>query len=125
MTNLLYKEEVYKIVGAAMDIYNELGFGFLESVYQEVMEIELEDRGIPFRSQTPIRILYKGQALSKEYIADILCYHNIIVELKAIEQLTERESAQLLNYLKATGFKVGLLINFGSKNSLEWKRFVN
>ena len=124
MTELIYKDEIYEIVGAAMDVYNELGPGFLEAVYQEAIEIELGNRGIPFRSQAPIRIRYKGQLIAKEYISDLSCFEKIIVELKAIEQLTNRESAQLINYLKATGLKVGLLLNFGAGSALEWKRFV-
>jgi GxxExxY protein len=124
MPEIIYKDEVYKIVGAAMDVYNELGSGFLEAVYQEAMEIELGNRGVPFRRQAPIRVSYKGQLISKEYIADFLCFEKIIVELKSIEQLTDRESAQLINYLKATGLKVGLLLNFGACSSFEWKRFV-
>ena len=124
MTDLLYKDEVYAIVGAAMDVYNDLGPGFLENVYQEAMEIEVESRKIPAKPGQEIHIKYKGRELKKFYIADIICYEKIVVELKAMEKLTLREEGQLINYLKATGLKVGILINFGHYPSLEWKRLI-
>lgn len=124
MTDLLYKDEVYAIVGAAMEVYNDLGPGFLENVYQEAMEIEVEVRKIPFKPLQEIRIKYKGRLLKKFYVADLVCYDKIIVEFKAMDKLTLREEGQLLNYLKATGIKVGVLINFGHYPSLEWKRLV-
>lgn len=120
---LILKDEVFAIVGAAMEVSNELGSGFLEAVYQEALGIEFADRGIPFAAQVPIEIMYKGRRLSKEYIPDFICYEQIIVEIKALKQLTSNEEAQLLNYLKATGKPVGILINFGSPR-LEWKRMV-
>ena len=122
MTDLLFKDEVYALVGAAMEVYNQLGPGFLEAVYQEALEIELAERGIPFVSQKELRILYKGQPLKKTYISDLTCYEKIIVELKAIDRLTGKDTAQLLNYLKATGLHLGLLINFGNSEKLEWER---
>lgn len=118
---LILKDEVYAIVGAAMEVSNELGSGFLEAVYQEALEIELEERRIPFVTQTPIVISYKGRKLQKEYIPDFICYRQVIVEIKAIKQLSSVEEAQLLNYLKATGKPVGVLLNFGSPK-MEWKR---
>ena len=124
MAELLYKDEVYAIVGAAMDVYNDLGPGFLENVYQEAMEIEVAARRIPFNPQNPINVRYKGQILKKFYVADLICYDKIIVEIKAMENLTGREDAQLLNYLKATGIQVGVLINFGHYPGLEWKRLI-
>jgi GxxExxY protein len=124
MTDLLYKDEVYAIVGAAMDVYNDLGPGFLENVYQEAMEIEVNARKIPSKPIQEIHIKYKAIPLKKFYIADLVCYDKIIVEFKAMDKLTLREEGQLLNYLKATGMKVGVLINFGHYPSLEWKRFV-
>ena len=124
MTDLIYKDEVYAIVGAAMEVYNDLGSGFLENVYQEAMEIELEDRKIPKMAPQEIHIRYKGKLLRKFYIADLVCYDKIIVELKAMDKLTLRDEGQLLNYLKATGMKVGVLINFGHYPNLEWKRLV-
>ena len=124
MTELLYKEEVYAIIGAAMDVYNDLGPGFLENVYQEAMEIEVEERRIPSKAIQEIHIKYKGKTLKKFYIADLICYDKIIVEIKAMDKLTLKEEAQLINYLKATGMKVGVLINFGHFPTLEWKRLV-
>lgn len=115
---------MYAIMGAAFDVHNELGSGFLEAVYQEAMEAELLSRGIPFVAQQPIGIKYKGQALESHYYADLLCYNGIIVELKALRSMSGIEEAQLLNYLKATGLKIGLLINFGKHPKLEWKRLV-
>lgn len=124
MAELIYKDEVYAIVGAAMEVYNQLGPGFLEPIYQEAMEIETLERKIPTRPQHNIEVIYKGRPLKKSYIADLLCYDQVIVELKAIDNLTSREESQLINYLKATGLKVGLLINFGSYGKLEWRRLV-
>ena len=124
MTEILLKEEVYAVVGAAMAVHRELGAGFLEAVYQEALEWELQLRRVPFESQTPLTILYKGHRLKKEYIAYLVCYQQVIVELKALDQLSGREEAQILNYLKVTGLRVGLLINFGNPAKLEWKRFV-
>jgi GxxExxY protein len=112
------------VVGAAIEVRKELGFGFLEPVYQEAMEIELNLRSVPFQAQVPVTVLYKGQLMSKQDVADLVCYDQIIVELKALDRLSGREEAQLLNYLKATSFPVGLLINFGQSTKLEWKRFV-
>ena len=122
---LILKEEAYCIVGAAMEVYNQLGRGFLEAVYQEALEMELRLRNIPYEAQKELVLHYKGQRMKKEYIADLVCYEKIIVELKALERLTGKEEAQLINYLKATGMKVGLLFNFGSASKLEWKRFVS
>jgi len=124
MAELIYKEEVYAVVGAAMEVYNQLGPGFLESIYQEAMEIETLERKIPTKPQHNIVVLYKGKPLKKFYIADLLCYDQVIVEIKAIDTLTTREESQLINYLKATGLKVGLIINFGSHGKLEWRRLV-
>ena len=124
MTELIYKDEVYEIVGAAMEVHKELGCGFLEAVYQEGFLIELKGRKMPFESQKQLPIYYKGKRLEKEYFADVVCYGKIIVELKALDRLTSKEESQILNYLKASGLKVGVLINFGA-TSLEWKRFVH
>jgi len=121
---MLYKEEVYNIIGAAIEVYNVLGPGFLEAVYQEALEIELTERDIPFVSQPAIPIYYKTRQLTREYNADLLCYENIIVELKAVDCLTKNYQAQLLNYLNGSRSPLGLLINFGHENNLEWKRMV-
>ena len=124
MGELLLKDEVYAIVGAAMEVHSTLGCGFLEAVYQEAMEIELAARGILFQALVPIRIRYKNHLLKKEYVADLICFGEVIVELKAIDRITSKEEAQLLNYLKATGFRVGIVINFGVERQLDWKRMV-
>ncbi|MFP4172110.1 MAG: GxxExxY protein [Candidatus Hydrogenedentota bacterium] len=121
---LLLKDEVYGIVGAAIEVSKNLGNGFLEAVYQEALALELSDRGIPHEEQKPIRIQYKDHVLRKEYYADFLCYEQIIVEIKATKALTAIEEAQLLNYLRATRVPVGILLNFGS-SKFEWRRFVN
>ncbi len=125
MAELILKDEVYAIIGDVIEVHRELGPGFLEAVYQEAMEMELSAKAIPFEAEKPIRVRYKGQLLNKRYFADLVCFDQIIVELKALNRLSGNEQAQILNYLKATDFKVGLLINFGSQRRLEWKRFVN
>ena len=124
MTELIAGDEVYAIMGAAFAVHNELGAGFLEAVYQEAMETELISRNVPFMPQHPVAIKYKGQTLASHYYADLLCYDSIIVELKALRNMGGIEEAQILNYLKATGLKLGLLINFGKHPKLEWKRLV-
>ncbi len=124
MAELIYKEEVYAIVGAAQEVYYQLSAGFLEAVYQEAMEIEMRRRQIPFESQKQFFIDYKGVILKKEYFADFVCYGKIIVELKAEAALCGRDVSQLLNYQKAAKMRVGLLFNFGSTGKLEWKRYV-
>ena len=121
---LLYGEEVYRIIGAAIEVYNELRTGFLESVYQEAMEVELTSRGIPFGAQMPLRVRYKDQILKKFFIADLVCFGCVLVELKAIDQTTKADESQVLNYLRATGLRVALLINFGDAGRLDWTRLV-
>jgi GxxExxY protein len=123
-TGLLEKEEVYAIVGAAMEVHNELGAGFAEAVYQEAMEIELGLRAVPFVRQPRLLVHYKGVQLSNYYVADFICYGRVVVEIKAIRETTKREAAQTINQLKATGLRVGLLINFGDPGQLDWERFV-
>jgi GxxExxY protein len=123
MKPFLYKQETFDIIGAAMEVHNELGCGFLEAVYQEALELEFKHRKIPYIREAHIEIYYKEQLLKKHYEADFFCYDNVIVELKALSALTSEHEAQLLNYLKSTGVTVGLLINFG-KERLEYKRMV-
>jgi len=124
MPELILKEEVYQVIGAAMDVYYTLGRGFLEPVYQEALQIELARRDIPFEAQKLLKIEYKGQHLRKEYVADFVCFEQIIIEVKACEGLTGRDEGQIINYMKATQMHVGLLINFCSQAKLEWKRYV-
>ena len=124
MAELLFKNEVYAIIGAAMEVYNYLGPGFSEAIYQEAMEIEVKDHKIQNNPQQEIHIHYKGTALKQFFKPDFICYEKIVVEIKALDCLTSREESQLLNYLKATGMPVGLLINFGAEKELEWKRMI-
>ena len=107
-----------------MRVHQELGCGFLEAIYQDALEIELIKQGIPFRREQKIAVFYSGQELKSYYFADFICFDGIIVELKALSELSGREKAQVLNYLKAAGLKKALLINFG-KESLEFQRYVN
>ena len=125
MVDLILKDEVYAVVGAAMEVQRVLGRGFLEGVYQDAMQLELNARGVPFEAEKPIDVEYKGQCLTHRYYADLVCFGQVIVELKALSRLSGNEEAQVLNYLKATDFKVGVLINFGRPGKLEWKRFAN
>ena len=117
-------ERTYKIIGAAMEVHRELGSGFLEAVYQEALEREFIYQEIPFKSQPVIEIKYKGKPLEKKYQPDFICYDEVIIEIKAISSLSGTEEAQLINYLKASGKNIGLLLNFGA-SSLEYKRFVH
>jgi len=123
MTELLLKDEVYAIIGVGMEVHNVLGSGFLEAVYHEAMEIEPRKQNIPYISQSQLPIYYKEHLLKKTYVADFICFNKIVVEIKVINHLSSLEEAQLLNYMKAGTFKVGLLINFGAE-SLQWKRMV-
>jgi GxxExxY protein len=125
MIELIHKDEVFAIIGAAIEVHRVLGPGFLESVYQEAMEIELQDRGIPHEPQRKLRISYKERLLEKFFVTDFACYECIMVEIKAEKQLTGVDEAQLINQLRASKMRVGVLINFGSAGKLEWKRFVN
>jgi len=120
---LLHEELTYEIIGAAMEVHATLGPGFLESVYQEALAIELLARGIPFEEKKRLDVYYKSIKLEKHFEADFVCDNKVIVEIKALTTITTDHQSQVLNYLKATGIKVGLLINFGSK-SLEHKRMV-
>lgn len=122
--SLLYKDEVYAIIGAAIEVHRELGNGFLEAVYEEAMGIESRQRGIPYRTQVRLPVCYKGKWLLKEYIADYVGYEKIIAEFKCISKLSPVEEAQIIHYLKASGMRIGLLINFGGRERLEWKRFI-
>ena len=119
---LIHKELVYKIVGCAMEVHRELGYGFLEKVYENAMMVLLEKQGIEAKQQFPIPVHFSGKIIG-EYFADIMVEDKVIVELKTVERVANIHYAQLLNYLKATGIKLGLLVSFGPKK-LEYKRIV-
>ena len=119
----LHKDLTEKVIGAAMEVHNTLRNGFLESVYEEAMAIELDLQKIPFERQKPINVFYKGRS-AKQFFCDFVIGGKVLVELKAIKRLSEIENAQVLNYLKATELSLALLINFGS-TSLEFKRIIN
>lgn len=123
--SLIYKNEVYDIIGACFDVYKELSCGLSEPIYQEALEIEFKLRGIPFEREKELVVYYKGQKLRKKYVADFVCYDDIIVELKALDNVTSKEVSQLLNYLHITKYPLGLLVNFGHEDNLEWKRYAN
>ena len=121
---IVYREESYNIIGAAFEVYNKLGRGFLEAVYQDCLELELQKRGIPYEREKEIKIFYDGIELKHTYRADFVCYDKIIVELKAVSALEDAHHAQVYNYLHATGYKLGILLNFGCSDGLEKDRIV-
>ncbi len=118
----LFKEESYAIRGACFEVYKEMGPGFLEAVYQECLANEFARRGIPFSAQRQLRLFYKGEPLEQTYVPDFICHENIIVEIKGVKNITPEHRAQLLNYLKATGTKLGFLVNFGHYPQVEIER---
>jgi GxxExxY protein len=121
---IVLADESYLIQGAIFEVYKTLGCGFLEAVYQECLEIEFKNKGIPFKSQADLVISYKGQNLNQAYKPDFICFKSIIIELKAVKSLTDEHRAQTLNYLKATGFKLAFLVNFGHHPKVQIERFV-
>lgn len=124
MSDELFKQEGYDLMGAAFEVYNELGCHLSEDIYQAALEEELKLRHIPFTSQQKLKVYYKGIKLAPCYIPDMFVYDGIIVELKTVKALLPEHTAQLMNYLAITGKRVGYLINFAHKNALEWKRYV-
>jgi GxxExxY protein len=124
MNKLVHEEETYAILGACFEVYREKGCGFLEAVYQECLEMEFELRNVSARSLVSLPVFYKGRQLKKTYIADFLCFDCVLVELKAVSALTDEHRAQVQNYLRATGLRVGLLVNFGHFPKVEHERFV-
>lgn len=123
MAQMYRDPKTFEMIGAAMEVHRALGSGFLEAVYQEALGIEFGVRKIPFQKEIDLPICYKEVVLSTSYRADFICYGDIIVELKAISQMSGKEESQVINYLKATRLKIGLLLNFGS-GQLEYKRFI-
>ena len=124
MSKLIFEKESYAIRGAAFEVYKAMGHGFLEAVYQECMERELTRTGIPFKPQQELTLSYKGEQLKQTYLPDLICFSQIIVELKAVSELTARHEAQLINYMRGTNMKLGFLINFGSHPSIQIQRRV-
>jgi GxxExxY protein len=123
-TEILYKDESYKIVGACFEVYREKGCGFLEPVYQECMEIELRLQGILYVPKKSLSLEYKGCPLRSTYEPDFICYDKLVLELKAVTELTDEHRAQVQNYLKATGLKLGILVNFGHYPKAQVERIV-
>jgi GxxExxY protein len=120
-----FKEEAYSITGAAMEVYNILGFGFLESVYAEALSEEFRLRGIPYEREVALEVAYKGKALGKTFRADFVAFGKVLIELKAMDHIGDIERAQVLNYLKVSGLTLGLIINFGNSSKLEWTRLIH
>ncbi|MEP4077912.1 GxxExxY protein [Haloferula sp.] len=121
---LIYRQESYEIVGAFFEVYNELGPGFLEEVYQEALEAELSSRNVPFNAKPKLEIRYKGSLLTKKYEPDLVAHSKVIIELKSVRALAPEHRAQVHNYLKASSFKLGLLVNFSNPKELEYERIV-
>lgn len=124
MSDIVYGEESYRIMGAYFEVYKEKGCGFLEAVYQECLEMEFGSQGIPFSAQEKLELTYKGRALRQTYEPDFICFDKIVVEIKAVAGLTNEHRAQVHNYLRATKHRLGLLINFGHYPKVESERIV-
>ena len=124
MAEIVYREESYAIMGACFEVYKEMGSGFLEPVYQECLSVELGLRDIPFRAQPELSLSYKGRPLEKTYKPDFICHDKIILEIKAVRELADEHRAQVHNYLKATGHRLGLLVNFSHYPKLQYERIV-
>jgi GxxExxY protein len=121
---ILYKDESYSLIGACFEVYKEMGCGFVEPVYQECLEIELGLRQIHFSPKRALELQYKSRVLKQRYMPDFICYDKIILEIKAVSALTDEHRAQVHNYLKATGYRLGLLVNFCHHPQVEWERIV-
>lgn len=122
MNNVIYPEESFKIMGACFEVYREKGCGFLEAVYQECLEMELSDQGVVSIPQPALALNYKGRRLKQTYSPDFICFGKIVVEIKAVTALADEHRAQVHNYLKATGHRLGLLVNFGHFPKVESER---
>lgn len=124
MPEFIHGNETHALLGACFEIYKEKGCGFLEAVFQECLELELSDRYIPYRVQPELRLEYKGRALKQTYQPDFICFEKVVLEIKAVSKLADEHRAQVQNYLKATGLRVGLLVNFGHYPLIEHERIV-
>ncbi len=124
MVEIIYRDESYKIMGACFEVYKEKGCGFTEPIYQECLRIEFERQGIPFVAQPIFELEYNGTKLEQFFKPDFVCFGSIIVELKALSKLIDEHRAQVLNYLNATNFRLGLLVNFGHYPKVEYERIV-
>lgn len=121
---LMYEAETYQILGACFEVYKENGCGFVEPVYQECLEIEFGIQTLPFQPRVQLQLSYKGRVLKKRYIPDFICFEKIILEIKAVSDLSDVHRAQIHNYLKSTGYRVGLLVNFGHYPKVEYERII-
>ena len=121
---IVYKDESYRIMGACFEVYKVMGSGFVEPVYQECMELELAIQGLPFRPQAALSLSYKNRQLRRKYTPDFILFDKIVLEIKAIKELADEHRAQVFNYLKATGCRLGLLVNFGHYPKVEYERIV-
>ena len=124
MNDPLFKQQGYQLVGAAIEVHDEVGGGLLEEIYQECLELEFSRRGYPFRSKTQLEVRYKGELLKKRYVPDLVAFDGLIVELKSAAKILPEHEAQLMNYLRISNSRAGYLLNFGPIDGLEWKRFV-
>ncbi len=125
MSDIVYKDESYKIIGACFEVYKQKGFGFTEPIYQECLAIEFDMQSIPFTEQPEIQLEYKSRKLKQFFKPDFICYEKIIVEIKALPDLIPQNQSQILNYLNATKFELAILVNFGHYPKLEYKRIAN
>lgn len=122
--DILFKEESYRILGACFAVYNDKGCGFLEPVFHECLEIEFECASIPFRSKPPLTLTYRGRTLTQTFQPDFVCFEKVLLEIKAVSGLVDDHRAQLINYLAASGYELGLLVNFGHYPKVQYERFI-
>jgi len=122
--SIIYKAESYRIIGACFEVYKEKGCGFVEPVYQECLELELGFQQVPFQPQASLKSTYKGRELKQRYVHDFICFGKIIIEIKAVSDLADEHRVQVHNYLKATGYRLGLLVNFGHYPKIQYERIV-
>ena len=124
MAEIIYKDESYRIMGACFEVYKVMGCGFVEPVYQECLELELVLQELPFKPQAELTLIYKGRTLTSKYIPDFILFEKIVLEIKAVKQLADEHRAQVHNYLRATGYRLGLVVNFGHYPKVEYERIV-